>query len=67
MATAAKVVIAEVEEIVENGELDPDNVHVPGIFVSRIYKGSNFEKRIEKRTLTIANNNDSANGVNEKK
>ncbi|EGR29886.1 hypothetical protein IMG5_146590 [Ichthyophthirius multifiliis] len=57
MATAAKVVIAEVEEIVENGEIDPDSVHVPGIYVKRIFKGNSFEKRIEKRTLQINNDN----------
>ena len=52
MACSAKCVIAEVEEIVENGEIDPDSVHVPGIFVHRIYKGSHFEKRFEKLTLS---------------
>ena len=51
MATAAKVTIAEVEEIVEVGELDPDHVHTPGIFVHRVFKG-NFEKRIERRTVS---------------
>lgn len=49
MAMAAKVTIAEVEEIVEVGELDPDQIHTPGIFISRLFKGS-FEKRIEKVT-----------------
>lgn len=52
MATAAKVTIAEVEEIVEVGTLDPDHVHTPGIFVHRIYKGESFEKRIERRTVS---------------
>ena len=52
MATAAKVTIAEVEEIVEVGELDPDHIHTPGIFVHRIYKGPSFEKRIERRTVS---------------
>jgi 3-oxoacid CoA-transferase/3-oxoacid CoA-transferase subunit A len=52
MATAAKVTIAEVEEIVEVGELDPDHIHTPGIFVHRIFKGQSFEKRIERRTVT---------------
>ena len=47
MATAGKVTIAEVEEIVENGEIDPANVHIPGIYVQRIVKGEKFEKRIE--------------------
>jgi len=52
MATAAKVTIAEVEEIVEVGELDPDHVHTPGIFVHRVFKGEGFEKRIERRTVS---------------
>ena len=51
MATAAKVTIAEVEEIVEVGALDPDHVHTPGIYVQRVVKGS-FEKRIERRTVS---------------
>ena len=51
MATAAKVTIAEVEEIVEVGELDPDHIHTPGIFVRRVFKGT-FEKRIERRTVS---------------
>src|SRR5579864_5228626 len=51
MATAADYVIAEVEEIVELGKLDPDCVHTPGIFVDAIFRGSNYEKRIERRTL----------------
>ncbi len=51
MAMAGKITIAEVEEIVELGELDPNNVHVPGIFVHRIFKGQNYEKRIEQRTV----------------
>ena len=50
MATAGKVTIAEVEELVPNGTLEPDNIHTPGIFVSRIFQGSNYEKRIEQRT-----------------
>jgi 3-oxoacid CoA-transferase subunit A len=50
MATAGKVCIAEVEEIVPVGSLPPDNIHLPGIFVNRILKGS-FEKRIEQRTV----------------
>ncbi|MGE3974784.1 MAG: CoA transferase subunit A [Bdellovibrionales bacterium] len=49
-ATAGKITIAEVEEIVEVGELDPDQVHTPGIYVQRIFKGQ-FEKRIENRTV----------------
>jgi 3-oxoacid CoA-transferase/3-oxoacid CoA-transferase subunit A len=52
MATAAKVTIAEVEEIVEVGELDPDTIHTPGIYVHRVVKGEKFEKRIERRTVS---------------
>ena len=51
MATAGKVTIAEVEELVEAGELDPDQIHTPGIFVQRILKGARYEKRIEQRTV----------------
>jgi 3-oxoacid CoA-transferase subunit A len=50
MATAAKVTIAEVEEIVEVGTLDPDHIHTPGIYVHRILRGTGYEKRIERRT-----------------
>jgi 3-oxoacid CoA-transferase subunit A len=50
MATAADYVIAEVEELVELGKLDPDYVHTPGIYVNAIFQGSNYEKRIERRT-----------------
>jgi 3-oxoacid CoA-transferase subunit A len=52
MATAAKITIAEVEHLVEPGELDPDMVHTPSVFVKRIFQGELFEKRIEKRTVT---------------
>lgn len=51
MATAGKVTVAEVEEIVDKGELDPDRIHTPGIFVQRLIKGAHFEKRIEQRTV----------------
>lgn len=51
MAMAGKITIAEVEELVQPGELDPNHIHVPGIFVHRIFKGSNYEKRIEQRTV----------------
>lgn len=51
MATAARVTIAEVEELVELGELDPDCIVTPGIYVSRILKGAQYEKRIERRTV----------------
>jgi 3-oxoacid CoA-transferase subunit A len=50
MAMAARVTIAEVEELVEPGAIDPDHVHVPGIFVQRVLLGTGYEKRIEKRT-----------------
>ena len=50
MATAARVTIAEVEELVEVGSIDPDHVHTPGIYVQRILVGSNYEKPIEQRT-----------------
>jgi len=51
MATAAKVTIAEVEEIVPAGALDPDDIHTPGLFVQRLIKGEAYEKRIEQRTV----------------
>src|SRR5437762_3104941 len=50
MATAADVTIAEVEHLLEPGEIDPDHVHTPGIFVTFIFQGEKYEKRIEKRT-----------------
>lgn len=50
-ATAGKITIAEVEEIVEVGELDPDQIHTPGIYVQHVYLGDNFEKRIEHTVL----------------
>jgi 3-oxoacid CoA-transferase subunit A len=50
MATAGKVTVVEVEEIVPVGELDPDQIHTPGVFVQRIYKAEKLEKRIEQRT-----------------
>ena len=51
MAMAGKITIAEVEELVQIGELDPDHVHTPGIYVHRIFQGKNYEKRIEQRTV----------------
>ena len=51
MAMAGKITIAEVEELVKPGELDPNQIHTPGIFVQRIFKGQKFEKRIEQRTV----------------
>jgi 3-oxoacid CoA-transferase subunit A len=50
MASAAKVTIAEVEELVEGGSIDPDHIHTPGIYVHRIFQGERYEKRIERRT-----------------
>ncbi|MBC6426306.1 MAG: CoA transferase subunit A [Ekhidna sp.] len=52
MAMAGKITIAEVEELVEPGALDPNFIHTPGIFVQRIFRGEIFEKRIEQRTIT---------------
>jgi 3-oxoacid CoA-transferase subunit A len=52
MATAAKITICEVEEIVEIGQIDSNNIHTPGIFIDRLLQGSNYEKRIEKITHT---------------
>ena len=51
MCGAAKITVAEVEELVPVGELDPNNIHIPGIFVQRIFQGTNYEKRIEQRTV----------------
>lgn len=51
MAMAGKITIAEVEELVEPGELDPNYIHTPGIFVQRIFQGEKYEKRIEQRTV----------------
>jgi 3-oxoacid CoA-transferase subunit A len=51
IATAGKITIAEVEELVEVGELDPDQIHTPSIYVKRIFQGTNYEKRIERRTV----------------
>jgi 3-oxoacid CoA-transferase subunit A len=51
MATAADYVVAEVEQLVEVGQLDPDQVHTPGIFVNAIFQGANYVKRIEKRSV----------------
>ena len=50
MAMAGKITVAEVEELVPAGQLDPNHIHTPGIFVQRIFKGEKFEKRIEQRT-----------------
>jgi 3-oxoacid CoA-transferase subunit A len=56
MAMAGKITIAEVEELVEPGELNPDHIHTPGIYIHRIYEGKNYEKRIEQRTVREINN-----------
>ena len=53
MAKAGNITIVEVEELVQPGELEPDCIHVPGVYVHRIYKGSNYESKIEKRTVRI--------------
>ncbi len=55
MTGAAKITIAEVEELVEPGELDPNEIHIPGIMVQRIFQGEKFEKRIEQRTVRKRN------------
>lgn len=52
MAAAGKITIAEVEELVPLGELDPNNIHTPGIYVQRVFQGKDYEKRIEQRTIT---------------
>jgi 3-oxoacid CoA-transferase subunit A len=50
-ATAGKITVAEVEELVEVGELDPDQIHTPGVYVQRIFQGKGYEKRIEQKTV----------------
>ncbi len=55
MAMAGKITIAEVEELVKPGELDPNTIHTPGIYVHRIFQGVNYEKRIEQRTVRKRN------------
>jgi 3-oxoacid CoA-transferase subunit A len=51
MATAGKVTVVEVEELVEAGSLDPDHIHTPGVYVQRLFVGTDYEKRIEQRTV----------------
>ena len=51
MAMAGKITVAEVEHLVPDGELDPNIIHTPGIFVQRIIKGKTYEKRIEQKTV----------------
>jgi 3-oxoacid CoA-transferase subunit A len=55
VAMAGKITIAEVEELVPAGELDPDHIHLPGIYVHRIFQGVDYEKRIEQRTVRSKN------------
>ena len=55
MCGAAKITVAEVEELVPLGSLDPNQIHIPGIFVQRIFKGKNYQKRIEQRTVRSRN------------
>ncbi|HEY5147589.1 MAG TPA: CoA transferase subunit A [Polyangiaceae bacterium] len=54
MATAGRITIAEVEQLVEVGDLDPDHIHTPGIYVHRIFQGATYEKRIERKTTRAA-------------
>ena len=54
MAKAGRITIAEVEHLVEPGELDPDNIHVASVYVHRIFEGKNYEKRIERKTVRLA-------------
>ena len=56
MAMAGKITVAEVEHLVEPEELDPNTIHIPGVFVQRIFEGKNYEKRIEQRTVRSKNN-----------
>ena len=53
MARAGNVTIAEVEHLVEPGDIDPDHVHVPGIYVHRIFQGQHYEKKVEKKTVRV--------------
>ena len=55
MAMAGKITVAEVEHLVEPGELDPNFIHIPGVFVQRIFEGKDYEKRIEQRTVRQRN------------
>ncbi len=52
VATAGKITVVEVEELVEMGELDPESIHTPGVYVQRIFVGKNYQKRIEQRTIS---------------
>ena len=55
MCGAAKITVAEVEELVPVGTLDPNHIHIPGIFIQRIFQGENYEKRIEQLTVRKRN------------
>ena len=55
VATAGKITVAEVEELVEVGTLPPDQIHTPGIFVQKIFQGQGYEKRIEQKTIRKGN------------
>ena len=56
MARAGQITIAEVEQLVEPGQLDPDHIHVASVYVHRIFQGKNYEKRIERRTVRLKEN-----------
>jgi 3-oxoacid CoA-transferase subunit A len=56
MAKAGTITIAEVEELVEPGQLDPDDIHVASVYVHRIFQGQQYEKRIERRTVRLTSN-----------
>jgi 3-oxoacid CoA-transferase subunit A len=60
MAMAGRITVAEVEELVPAGTLDPNTIHTPGIFVQRIFQGARYEKRIEQRTVRPATASDHA-------
>ena len=53
MAKAGTITIAEVEHLVQPGEIDPDDIHVAGVYVHRIFQGSGYEKRIERKTIKL--------------
>lgn len=55
MAKAGDITIAEVEQLLQPGEIDPDDVHVAGVYVHRIFQGSHYEKRIERKTVQLVN------------
>jgi 3-oxoacid CoA-transferase subunit A len=57
MARAGNITIAEVEHLVQPGELDPDQIHIPGIYIHRIFQGKDYQKRIEKRTIRLKDSN----------